>query len=199
MRSNPIPLVVCLLLQAACSREAESASSGGGRLERSADTQRTIDQKGAVSSPLPSDRVKTDSVDEREAKVTQTALMPLTQPQLRGEVALREVREGVNVSLHVRNAAPGARRVALDGEGCEEHARRRESASNTVPKQTGLGTLLVDESGHGALDMTLRDADLQPESSNSLRGKALLVYEMLPPARRGARTEVAVACAEIAR
>ena len=118
-------------------------------------------------------------------------LQPLAGSGLRGAASLRERGKDVQIALAVQRATPGAGRVAVRDTGhCEAGgAPEKRAAAATVPSETGLGTLLVDEAGQGQLDVTLEQASLETEGRDSLLGKALVVYRMLP-ARAFADTTV---------
>lgn len=208
MRHNlQCSIAALLMLGAACSRGPSQA--GGQPLSDppgtppSAPTPQVIDRSGATSHPSTAEQAPAAHHAPAEGAApgsrAKAQLEPLPGSKLQGAAALEEAGGAVRIALQVQQATPGASRVALRSTGrCAEKAgNANKPAAATVPHETGLGTLLVNEGGEGKLEVTLKEANLDTEHNESLLGKALVVYRMQPPSRPGDRPELAVACAQI--
>ncbi len=192
----------------ACSRESAGTSGrqtsqpAPGSTRGETPAAQVVDRHGATlqgeAAAAEQQRRQRASRDTQES-AAQARLEPLPGSSVHGAAALRETGKDVQIALRVKQAAPGASRVAVRDTGpCgADSAREKLPASNTVPNETGLGTLLVDERGEGELDVTLKEANLKTEGHGSLLGKSLVIYRMQPPAQPGERAELAVACAQI--
>jgi len=187
--------VLSLLMAAGCSREQtrlapepQPASPGHAVIDRNGATS---DGGGATQ-----DSRAQAAAGARKARAQ---LASLPGSKIKGAAALQEVPDGVQIALRVEHAKPGGGRVALHAAGhCPEGPKlAKRAAAATVPNETGLGTLLIDEGGAGTLDVTLKDANLKTMQAGTLLGQSLLVYRLQPPEKPGERSEIAVACAQI--
>jgi hypothetical protein len=197
--------VLLLAGAAACSREAnrpqERHTQAANSETNDTITSQVIDRQGATlqgEAAADDQRASRGAGDGHDA-TAKAKLAPLPGSSAEGTATLRELGDDVQIALALTRAVPGASRVAVREQGqCEsDDAAQKVSASAAVSRETGLGTLLVNEGGQGTLDLTLKDANLKTEGQRSLLGKTLTVYRMLPPAKPGERAERVVACGKI--
>jgi hypothetical protein len=123
-----------------------------------------------------------------------------------GTAALRQVAEGVRVSLQMQRGEPGTARLAVEDRDCHRlpaahppsAGEVRGAKGSVVPGPNQPGEIEVKENGQAAFTTTLPHTNLEPKARNSLLGKALVVYEAR--AIRAAHTsEEPVACAMVRR
>jgi hypothetical protein len=192
------------LLTAACSRDSAASGNAQGdpaRTRSAAGAPQVVDRQGGIvqgdAAAAAQERSPPSGRRELGAKVD---LQPLSGSEMRGAGKLHERGEDVAIALEVQHAKPGASRVAVrESGGCPtQDAQAKISAAAAVARETGLGTLLIDERGRGTLEVTLQQANLKTDGHGSLLGKALVIYRMLPPAQPGERAERPVACGQIA-
>ncbi len=127
------------------------------------------------------------SAADREVE---TKLSTVDGIELEGHAKLEEVKEGVRVTLKVKNGVPGQRGVHIHEVGdCSDIAGKSmgshfapDNAEHGLPHEPehhfgDLGNISIQDSGKGQLDIIVPKANLRPNDPHSLLGRAVVMHE----------------------
>jgi Cu-Zn family superoxide dismutase len=126
-----------------------------------------------------------------EARKAEAELKTVEGVSLDGEATLREVGNGVQITLKVEDAKPGKRGVHIHergdcsniaGKSMGEHFSPDKQTSHGLPTQRehhfgDLGNISVAGTGKGQLDIIVPGANLLQSDTRSLLGKAVVIHE----------------------
>jgi superoxide dismutase, Cu-Zn family len=125
--------------------------------------------------------------EEREAEAELATVEGL---ELKGQAKLKEVKDGVRITLKVKDAVPGQRGVHIHEIGdCSDIAGKSmgshfapDAAEHGLPSEPehhfgDLGNISIQESGKGELDIIVPRANLRPDDRHSLLGRAVVIHE----------------------
>lgn len=145
---------------------------------------------------------------QREAEVELATVDGL---ELKGHAKLKEVKDGVRITLKVKNGVPGQRGVHIHEIGdCSDIAGKSmgshfapDAAEHGLPSEPehhfgDLGNISIQESGKGELDIIVPRANLRQNDAHSLLGRAVVMHEQKDTGEgESGQSGAPVACAVI--
>lgn len=145
----------------------------------------------------------------REAEVE---LATVEGVELSGHAKLKEVKQGVRITLKVKDGVPGQRGVHIHEIGdCSDIAGKSMGAhfapdvqEHGLPSEPehhfgDLGNISIQDNGKGELDIIVPKATLAPSDPYSLVGRAVVMHEQRDTGEgESGQSGAPIACAVIA-
>jgi hypothetical protein len=190
-------LLLCAVAVIACSRSEEKSHVPPSA--RAPAPYPSVENAAPLNNVegRPEQARNTQALDEELTPVAEVRLRPINGRKVQGEAELEEVADAVRVSLRVREARPGVRRVRVHDMACDDIAAAVSSPNTRVDfakrSARSLGTLKVGRDGEGELTTSLPQTHLRPDRPGTMLGKSLVVYGSRDTDRGGS----AVACGTV--